>query len=73
MSAVDSKPTGSATPVTTVTLVERVASGRPVAHVAAGMGPSRATAQRWVRRWRTEGEAGLADRSGGPSFLGPAA
>ncbi|WP_420081517.1 IS481 family transposase [Streptomyces sp. JL4002] len=44
-------------------LVDRVASGRPVAHVAAEMGVSRATAHKWVRRWRTEGEAGLADRS----------
>ena len=48
-------------------LVERVASGRPVAHVAAEMGVSRATAHKWVRRWRTEGEAGLADRSSRPS------
>ncbi len=44
-------------------LVDRVASGGPVAHVAAEMGVSRATAHKWVRRWRTEGEAGLADRS----------
>lgn len=47
-------------------LVERVVSGRPVAHVAAEMGISRATAHKWVRRWRTEGEAGLADRSSRP-------
>lgn len=44
-------------------LVERVSSGRPVAHVAAEMGISRAAAHKWLRRWRTEGEAGLADRS----------
>ncbi|MFJ7264533.1 IS481 family transposase [Streptomyces globosus] len=44
-------------------LVERVASGRPVAHVAAEMGISRATAHKWMRRWRTEGDAGLVDRS----------
>lgn len=44
-------------------LVERVASGRAVAHVAAEMGISRTTAHKWVRRWQTEGEAGLADRS----------
>ncbi|MFD0327253.1 IS481 family transposase [Streptacidiphilus monticola] len=36
-------------------LVERVRSGRPVAHVAAEMGISRATAHKWVRRWREEG------------------
>ncbi|MEC4576631.1 IS481 family transposase, partial [Streptomyces virginiae] len=47
-------------------LVERVALGRPVAHVAAEMGISRATAHKWVRRWRTEGEAGLHDRSSRP-------
>ncbi|MFK0143449.1 helix-turn-helix domain-containing protein, partial [Streptomyces griseus] len=44
-------------------LVERVASGRPVTQVAAEMGISRATAHKWVRRWRAEGEAGLVDRS----------
>ncbi|MFI5744322.1 IS481 family transposase, partial [Streptomyces anulatus] len=47
-------------------LVERVASGRPVTHVAAEMGISRATAHKWVRRWRAEGEAGLVDRSSRP-------
>ncbi|WP_328786939.1 MULTISPECIES: IS481 family transposase [unclassified Streptomyces] len=47
-------------------LVERVVSGRPVAHVAAEMGISRATAHKWMRRWRTEGEAGLHDRSSRP-------
>ncbi|MEU0375228.1 leucine zipper domain-containing protein [Streptomyces sp. NPDC006283] len=41
-------------------LVERVLSGRPIAHVAAEMGISRPTAHKWVRRWRTEGDAGLA-------------
>ncbi|MFF2432337.1 IS481 family transposase, partial [Streptomyces mirabilis] len=30
-------------------LVERVCAGRPVAHVAAEMGISRATAHKWVR------------------------
>ncbi|MBB2914497.1 transposase [Streptosporangium becharense] len=47
-------------------LVERVLSGRPVAHVAAEMGISRATAHKWVRRWRTEGETGLLDRPSRP-------
>src|ERR1051325_2956512 len=47
-------------------LVERVAAGRPVAHVAAEMGISRATAHKWVRGGRAEGEAGLADRSSRP-------
>ncbi|WP_053705799.1 IS481 family transposase [Streptomyces sp. WM6373] len=48
-------------------LVERVRSGRPVAHVAAEMGISRATAHKWIRRWRAEGEAGLHDRSSRPA------
>ncbi|MFD7916910.1 leucine zipper domain-containing protein, partial [Streptomyces sp. NPDC059752] len=47
-------------------LVERVVSGRPVAHVAAAMGISRATAHTWMRQWRTEGETGLDDRSSRP-------
>ncbi|MFD5066193.1 IS481 family transposase [Streptomyces sp. NPDC058394] len=47
-------------------LIERVRSGRPVAHVAAEMGISRPTAHKWVRRWRSEGEAGLHDRSSRP-------
>ncbi|MFJ3106065.1 helix-turn-helix domain-containing protein, partial [Streptomyces sp. NPDC086835] len=32
-------------------LVDRVRSGRPVAHVAAEMGISRTTAHKWVRRF----------------------
>ncbi|MFF3761362.1 IS481 family transposase [Streptomyces sp. NPDC002185] len=47
-------------------LVERVCSGRPVAHVAAEMGISRPTAHKWVRRWRAEGDAGLSDRPSRP-------
>ncbi|MFD8484121.1 IS481 family transposase, partial [Kitasatospora sp. NPDC059673] len=47
-------------------LVERVRAGRPVAHVAAEMGVSRATAHKWVRRWREEGDAGLHDRTSRP-------
>jgi transposase InsO family protein len=44
-------------------LIERVLSGRPVAHVAAELGISRATGYKWWARYRTEGLAGLADRS----------
>ncbi|WP_329523669.1 IS481 family transposase [Streptomyces jietaisiensis] len=47
-------------------LVERVRAGRPVAHVADEMGISRATAHKWVRRWRAEGDAGPHDRSSRP-------
>jgi len=47
-------------------LVQRIASGRPLAHVAAEMGVSRTTATRWWRRWLTEGAPGLQDRSSRP-------
>ncbi len=47
-------------------LIQRVLGGRPVAHVAAELGVSRATAHKWVNRWRAEGEGGLADRSSRP-------
>ena len=47
-------------------LVERIASGRPAAHVAAEMGISRTTAYRWWNRYRSEGDAGLFDRSSRP-------
>lgn len=39
---------------------------RPIAHVAAEMGISRATASKWVNRYRCEGEAGLHDRTSRP-------
>src|SRR5436309_16055857 len=47
-------------------LVQRVASGRPVAHVARELGISRQCAYRWVRRYAAGGLAGLADRSSRP-------
>ncbi|WP_416965858.1 IS481 family transposase [Streptomyces sp. Agncl-13] len=47
-------------------LIDRVRAGRPVAHVADEMGIPRATAHKWVRRWRAEGDAGLYDRSSRP-------
>jgi transposase InsO family protein len=47
-------------------LIARVQAGRPVAHVAAEMGISRATAYKWWKRWRHEGDAGLFDRSSRP-------
>lgn len=47
-------------------LVERVLAGRPAAHVAAEMGISRATAYKWLARFRAEGSAGLLDRSSRP-------
>ena len=39
---------------------------RPIAHVAAEMGISRACASKWVNRWRRHGEAGLLDRPSTP-------
>ena len=50
-------------------LVDRVRSGRPVAHVAREMGISRATAHKWVRRFSAEGDAGLHDRSSRPHHV----
>lgn len=47
-------------------LVERIAAGRPVAHVAAEMGIARKTADKWWHRWLEEGNAGLEDRSSRP-------
>ena len=50
-------------------LVQRVAAGRPAAHVAAEMGVSRATAYKWLARYRAEGSAGLLDRSSRPRVV----
>jgi transposase InsO family protein len=47
-------------------IIDRVAAGRPVAHIAAELGISRQTAYRWVRRFQVEGAAGLSDRSSRP-------
>lgn len=47
-------------------LVERIGSGRPIAHVAAEMGISRKTATKWWRRFQEEGPDGLKDRSSRP-------
>ena len=47
-------------------LIERCRT-RPIAHVAAEMGISRATASKWVNRYRRYGEPGLIDRSSAPA------
>jgi transposase InsO family protein len=54
------------TPRGRMLMIERIASGRPVAHVAAEMGVSRKTADKWWRRWLHEGADGLDDRSSRP-------
>lgn len=46
-------------------LIERCRT-RPIAHVAAEMSISRATASKWVNRYNRFGEAGLVDRSSTP-------
>lgn len=46
-------------------LIERCKT-RPIAHVAAEMGISRACASKWVNRWRKHGDVGLLDRSSTP-------
>jgi transposase InsO family protein len=47
-------------------LVARVDAGWPAAHVAEQLGVSRATAYKWLRRYRAEGLPGLEDRSSRP-------
>ena len=58
--------TARLTPAGRRTLVMRIASGRPVAHVAAEMGVARQTGYKWWRRWLAEGDAGLFDRPSRP-------
>lgn len=53
-------------PFSRLLMCQRVAAGRPVAHVAKEMGISRATAHKWLRRFREEGPDGLADRPSRP-------
>jgi transposase-like protein len=50
------------TPAGRLILVQRIATGRPAAHVADQMGISRTTAYRWWHRWQAHGMAGLQDR-----------
>ena len=61
-----SHPKAVLTPIGRLTLVERIARGRPAAHVAGEMGVSRATAYKWWHRYVQEGAAGLLDRSSRP-------
>ena len=60
-------PRAKLTVFTRQLIVRRVlGQGWPAAHVAEQLGISRATAYKWVRRYRAEGEAGLLDRSSRP-------
>lgn len=54
------------TPLSRGVMVRRVLAGEPVAQIAAGYGVSERTVCKWLARWRTEGAAGLADRSSQP-------
>jgi transposase InsO family protein len=55
------------TPFGRLLIAQRVDDlGWTVAEAATAAGVSRSTAHKWVRRYRTEGEAGLADRSSRP-------
>lgn len=58
------------TPAGRLLLVERIEQdGWPAAHAAAMAGVSRATAYKWLARWRAEGIAGLRDRSSRPQSM----
>ena len=59
-------PNAKLTPAGRRILVERIAAGRPAAHVAAEMGVARKTAYKWWHRWLAEGDAGLQDRTSRP-------
>ena len=55
------------TPLGRAEMIRRIEEdGRPVAEVAAGFGVSERTARKWLSRWRTDGRAGLENRSSRP-------
>lgn len=47
-------------------IVDRAQAGWKQSHIAAAMGVSRRCVQRWIGRYRAEGDAGLVDRSSRP-------
>jgi transposase InsO family protein len=61
------------TPLGRAEMIRRIVEdGRPVAEVAAGFGISERTARKWLSRWRTDGAAGLENRSSRPLAAGSA-
>ena len=55
------------TPLGRVEMIRRILEeGRPVCEVAAGFGVSERTARKWLARWKSEGSAGLENRSSRP-------
>ncbi len=54
-------------PHSRLVMVERVAAGQSKTAVAAQMGCSRQTVDKWVKRFEAEGAAGLGDRSSRPA------
>lgn len=58
------------TPAGRQAMVARALAGVPVAEVARGACVSARTVWKWLARFRTEGEAGFADRSSRPRRLG---
>ncbi len=54
------------TPRGRLLIVQRAQAGWPKAHIAKAMGISRKCVTIWVARYRSEGEAGLQDRSSRP-------
>ncbi len=61
-----SHPNARLTPRARLEMVRQVLEGWPAAEVARQFRVSRATVTKWVRRFHTEGAAGLEDRSSAP-------
>src|SRR5688500_9596192 len=65
--SVNSHKNARLTPAGRAVLVRRVLEKQePMPRVAWGMGVSERTARKWIRRYRSEGESGLVDRSSRP-------
>lgn len=54
------------TPQGRLRLIRRIQNGRPLAHVAAEAGVSRACLSKWHQRYQHQGEDGRHDRSSRP-------